>query len=337
MGFFKNLIMKEQDLKSIKKINQIEELLEYIKVFYPNLNVNQNRIVNFENALYNNYISLIGRILSYSPENMVMFLNDILVKFEIRNIKRIILNTILGKSKDTKRKQINYKAEVLLHHEEFFNKLLKLNTLDEILFHMEDTTYYKIIKEGLIYFRKNNEIFILEAFLDRKFYDNLIQNTEYFSKKERDIIIPYINLLIEIYNLKIIFRSIRNGLDIELIKQLTIERFLILNSKDLGELISSEDQMGFKNLLSKVLRQNKELAPYFPEKNFIYDSLLKNVFQIYKNYYFNSLDVAIDDFDARTILGIIELIMKKEFEINHAIMPSIIRILHKKFRILKNN
>ncbi|MGV9170976.1 MAG: V-type ATPase subunit [Promethearchaeia archaeon] len=337
MGFFKNLIMKEQDLKSIKKINQIEELLEYIKVFYPNLNVNQNRIFNFENALYNNYISLIGRILSYSPENMVMFLNDILVKFEIRNIKRIILNTILGKSKDTKRKQINYKAEVLLHHEEFFNKLLKLNTLDEILFHMEDTTYYKIIKEGLIYFRKNNEIFILEAFLDRKFYDNLIQNTEYFSKKERDIIIPYINLLIEIYNLKIIFRSIRNGLDIELIKQLTIERFLILNSKDLGELISSEDQMGFKNLLSKVLRQNKELAPYFPEKNFIYDSLLKNVFQIYKNYYFNSLDVAIDDFDARTILGIIELIMKKEFEINHAIMPSIIRILHKKFRILKNN
>ena len=58
---------------------------------------------------------------------------------------------------------------------------------------------------------------------------------------------------------------------------------------------------------------------------------------IYQDHYFSELDIAIDDFDSVTIAGILELLIKKEFEIKNHIIPMIIKILHQKFKILEMN
>ena len=73
---------------------------------------------------------------------------------------------------------------------DFINNLLQISSLDEIQLIMKNTRYYKAIREGLLYFKNYNEVFVFEAFLDQLYYLNLIREEKTFSRKEQ----PLINL-----------------------------------------------------------------------------------------------------------------------------------------------
>jgi len=198
IDYLKPLIIDDDTLLKLKRIYDIDDFMESIRPYYPNLDFKENTIEDIEVALNNNYIKLIGKILHYSPQNMRIFLRNYLMKFEIQNLKQIIISLILGINQEEKRKRINFLVEEYLDNTEFIEELLKFTSLDEIQLFLKRTKYNIAIREGILYFKKNKEIFILEAFLDQLYYKQLIIQLENLNRKEKTMISLFVKYKIKL-------------------------------------------------------------------------------------------------------------------------------------------
>ena len=233
IGYLKQLIMDDNTLQKLEEITDIKQFLEYISIFYPGLTVKSNTLEEIEKSLFHVYIKLIGRIIYICPRTMRIFLKDYLMKYEIMNIKRIILGTILGMNIDEKTLMVNMLVEKYLDNTTFMKELIEIPSLEEIQLFMKQTIYNKVIREGILYFRKTNEIFVLEAFLDQLFYNNLNEEIKFLTQKEKVMILPYLKYVSEIYNLRLIYRGIKNNIDKNLLIQLLVDNYLFMIERKL--------------------------------------------------------------------------------------------------------
>ncbi len=327
--------MEDITLQKFREITNIKQFIEYIRVYYPGLSFEEYTIGNIENALNETYIKLIGRIMYYSPKNMRIFLTNFLMKYEIRNIKNVILSTILRMSVKEKKKLVNYLVEKYLSNTEFINELAELNDLDEIQLFMKGTKYNRAVREGLLYFKKENEVFVLEAFLDRVYYVHLNNELKLLNNKERVMISLYVKFVTEIYNLNLIYRGIKNKIDKKLLSQFIVKNFLFLDGSKLEHLLSLTELEDFISVLNYYLSNNVKIKKYFISLTFNKKHLIWSIEKIYLNYYFKIFTEKIDDIEHQTIYRILEVIIKKDNEIRHHILPKVVSILHEKIRALK--
>ena len=264
---------------------------------------------------------------------MRRFLKDYLLKYEIINIKQIILGLIIGMSNEEKSKNVNFLIEEYLENTDFIKKLIELSSLDEVQLYMKPTQYNKAIREGILYFKNNNEIFILEAFLDQLYYINLLQREKTYNKKEKYMISLFNSFITEIYNINLIYRGLINKIDKNLLSQFIVNNYLFLDEKKIEIFLHQENLNDFFLKLDDLFGKIIELR---------YDINLSEIEhpiweleRLYKNYYFKKFKVEIDDIEYLTIYRILELIIKKEKEIKLEIIPNIVRIINKKFKSLK--
>ncbi|MHA1236007.1 MAG: V-type ATPase subunit, partial [Promethearchaeota archaeon] len=201
IDYLKNLIIDPETLRKFKTIYNIESFIETIRPYYPNLEIKEFTIENIEIALLDHYIRLVGKILNFSPQNMRIFLQSYLLKFEIQNLKQIVIGLILGIDYEEKRKNVNFLVETYLDNTEFIEEMLKLTNLDEIQLFLK-------IREGLLYYIKKKEIFVLEAFLDQLYYTRLRDQVKRLNKKEEIMISLLVKYKTEVYNLNVIYRGI---------------------------------------------------------------------------------------------------------------------------------
>lgn len=329
------MIIDNTTLVDIKKINNINEFIESIKIFYPNLKIKEFTIGKIELALYHNYIKLIGKIMLYSPPNMRSFLRNYLLKFELINIKNIIISSILGLDLEEKKRKVNFLVEEYLENTEFIEDLLKISSLEEIQLFMKKTKYYIPIREGISYFTNYNEIFVLEAFLDQFYYENLQSQLKSLKPKEKKIITLFVKYKTELYNINVIYRGIKNNIERELLSQFLINSYLFLDRGKIDYLLNLDDVEVFIKLIAEYIANVREIKQYY--KNVYIDEkhLIRSIEQLYLNYYFKHFKVKIDDIDLITIFRIIEVLIRKEEEIQFKMIPMVVNILHEKYRKLK--
>jgi vacuolar-type H+-ATPase subunit C/Vma6 len=309
--------------------------MESLRPYYPNLDFKENTIEDIEVALKNNYIKLIGKILHYSPQNMRIFLRNYLLSYEIQNLKQIIISLILGINQEEKRKRINFLVEEYLDNTEFIEELLKFTSLDEIQLFLKRTKYNIAIREGILYFKKNKEIFILEAFLDQLYYKQLNVQLENLNKKEKIMISLFVKYKTEIYNINMIYRGIKNNIDRKLLSQFLVNNYLFLNENKLEHLLNLDSLDEFISVIEDYLKNIKEIKPFFIKIRINQKHLIRSIEQFYITYYFKNFEIKIDDIDFFTIYKILEILIKKEKEIKFDILPKVIKILHYKFKALK--
>jgi len=319
----------------LKTIYDIETFIETIKPFYPNIEVKDYTIEEIEGVLFNNYIQLIGKIQQFSPLNMRKFLRNYLMKFEIQNIKLVIISLIIGMKQEERRKNINFLVEVYLDNTEFIEDLLKLTTLDEIQIYLKKSLYYIPIREGLLYFKKNKEIFVLEAFLDQLYYNHLREQVKNLNKKEKIMISLFVKYKTEIYNLNVIFRGIKNKIDRKLLSQFLVDDYLFLNEDKLNYLLNLNTPGEFLSNVELYLRNITKVEHIFITLKIDTKHIIRSIEQFYITYYFKKFKIKIDDIDFFTIYKILEVLIKKEKEIKFDILPRVIKIIHKKFKLLK--
>jgi vacuolar-type H+-ATPase subunit C/Vma6 len=320
----------------LRKFDDIKDFIEFISPYYPEIKISDYDIVEIEHALFHILIKLIGRVLYFSPENMKLFLKAYLLKYEIANIKQIILGSIIGISKSEKSERVNYLVEEFLERSEFVKDLIEIINLEEIQLYMKNTRYNKPIREGLLYFKNNNEIFVLEAFLDKLYYENLISTKPFYDRKEKAMISLFIDYSTEVYNLRILARAIINNFDKNLISQLLVKNYLFLNQKKINTLLEFTNIDEYITQIQTYLNSILELKDLYIPININKKHLRWSFEGIYQNYYFKKFHLKIDDFEYYTIYRILELIIKKEKEIKFNIMPNVIRIIHEKYESLKN-
>lgn len=336
MSLLKQLIIDDNSLQKLEEISNIEEFIEFISPYYPNLSIKEYTIEEIEQALYHIYFKLIGKIMQYSPPNMRSILRDYLLKYEIMNIKQIILGSILGMSIEEKKKNVNYLIEEYLENVDFIEDLIKISSLDEIQLFMKQTRYNRAVREGILYFRKNNEIFVLESFLDQLYYRNLIKKKHTFNKKENVMINLFVDYVSEIYNLNIIYRGIKNKIDKKLLAQFLVNNYLFLNAYNINYLLNLDDVNDFISVIYNYFKKNKEINPFFRIFGLNEKHILLSLEKLFQKYYFKKFQVKIDDIDFLTIYKILELVIKKENEIRFIIIPKVVKITHEKFRNLKS-
>ncbi|MFX1377336.1 MAG: V0D/AC39 family V-type ATPase subunit [Promethearchaeota archaeon] len=321
-------------LKKLEDITKIEELIEFIKRFYPGLTVDTFTIEEIERLLFHTYIKLIGRITVNSPRTMRLFLRNYLMKYEIMNIKNVILGTILGMDIKEKSKMVNKLVEKYLNNTDFINGLLEITSLDQIQLYLKNTIYNKAVREGILYFRNTNEIFVLEAFLDRLYYKVLGDIVKFLSPKEKIMISVYVKYKSEIYNLNIIYRGIKNNVDRNLLSQFLISNFIFLNQEILNHLLSLTNIDEFITLLSEFLTKKKEIRINiirFPLKG---EHLIWEIERLYLDYFFKKFHIKIDDIEYQSIFRIMEILIRKENEIKIHVLPKVVEIIHEKYKVL---
>jgi len=327
--------MDEQSLQDLKKLRNIQEIIDFIRPYYPDLNITKFKIGEIEKALYHIYIKLIGKIILFSPMSMRNFLKFYLLKYEIMNIKQLIIGSIVGLSKKEKSKNINFLVEEYLENTDFIKKLNELSNLSEIQLLMRRTKYNKAVREGLLYFKNNNEIFVLEAFLDRLYYENLLKQKKLYNKKESSIINSFINWIIEIYNLKMIYRGIKNNIEPKILIQFIIHNYHFFNRQELNNLINLRNVNDFFDEVEAYLRNIESIKDLTKRIRFKREHFIWSLEGLYQNFFFKKLKIKTDDIDLITIFRIIELLIRKDKEIRFDILPHVINVLNAKYDILE--
>ncbi|MBY9011294.1 MAG: V-type ATPase subunit [Candidatus Lokiarchaeota archaeon] len=335
IDYLKNLIIDDDTLSRLKTIYDIETFIETIKPFYPNIEVKEFTIEEIEGVLFNNYIQLIGKIQQFSPINMRNFLRNYLMKFEIQNIKQVIISLIIGMKQEERRSNINFLVEVYLDNTEFIEDLLKLTTVDEIQIYLKKSLYNIPIREGLLYFKKNKEIFVLEAFLDQLYFNHLNEQVKNLDKKEKIMISLFVKYKTEIYNLNLIYRGIKNRIDKKLLSQFLVDNYLFLNEDKLKYLLNQDNPEDFLSIVDLYLKNITKADQIFITLKIDTKHIIRSIEQFYITYYFKKFKIKIDDIDFSTISKILEVLIKKEKEIKFDILPRVIKIIHKKFKVLK--
>jgi len=335
IAFLKQLIMDEFTLQKLKGITEIKQLIEFIRNYYPGLSFDTYTIEDIEVALNETYIKLIGRILSYSPTGMKKFLRSYLLKYEIRNIKNIILGAILGMSANEKLSMVNQTAEIYLSNTDFIKGLTQINSLDGIQLYMKNTKYNRAMREGLLYFKNENEVFVLEAFLDQLYYENLKKEIKHLNKKEKKMISLYVKYTTEIYNLNTIYRGIINEINPKLLSQFLVDNFLFLDKGKLENLLNLTNIDDFISLLTQYYSKITDIRLYFITSTLNVKHLIWSIEKIYVDYYFKTFKIKIDDIDYQTIFRILEVLIKKDDEIRLYVLPKVVKILQSKFKLLK--
>jgi len=327
--------MDDQSLQELKKLKNIQEIVDFIRPYYPDINISKFQIGEIERALYHIYIKLIGKIMLFSPISMRNFLKFFLLKYEIMNIKQLIIGSIIGLSKKEKSKNINFLVEEYLDNTDFIKKLSELSDLSEIQLLMRRTKYNKAIREGILYFKNNNEIFVLEAFLDRLYYETLLKQKRIYNKKERTIINSFINLIVEIYNLKMIYRGIKNKIEPKLLIQFIVHNYQFLNQQVIKNLVNLKDVNIFFDKVEKYLKSVADLKVLTKRISFKREHFIWSLEGLYQQYFFNKLKIKVDDIEYITIFRIMELLIRKDKEIRFDILPLVIKILNAKYDILE--
>lgn len=333
IGSLKQLIIDEVTLDKLKDFDEIEGFLNYIEPFYPDLNIKENNIEEIEKALFHFFFKLIGKLISVSPINMRRFLKDYLVKYEIMNIKQIILGFIIGIDKEEISKNVNFLIEEYLENTDLIKKIIEVKTLDEIQLYMKPTKYNKVIREGFLYFKNYNEIFVLEAFLDQLYYENLLKREHILNRKEKSMISLFNSINIEIYNINTIYRGIINNIDKKLLSQFIINNYLFLKEDEMDNLLNQKTLNDFFSTINEYLGAVHELQYKF--KALELEHPLWELERMYKNYYFTKIKHVTDDIESLAIFGILELIIKKEKEIKLEILPIVVSLINKKYDSLK--
>ncbi|MFX1572941.1 MAG: V-type ATPase subunit [Promethearchaeota archaeon] len=332
MGFLKQLVLDDIALQHLKVLRDIQEFIGFIEPYYPDLKVNDYTIEEIEMALYHIFFKLIGKIISFSPLNMRRFLKDYLLKYEIMNIKQIILGLIIGMTNEEKSKNVNFLIEEYLENTDFIKKLIEISSLEEIQLYMKKTIYNKAIREGILYFKNNNEIFVLEAFLDQLYYFILLRRENMYNKKEKNMISLFNSFKTEIYNINLMYRGIINGIDKNLLSQFIVNNYLFLDENKINVLLDQKNLNDFFLELDIILRKIIELKYFINISE--EEHPMWELERLYEQYYFKKVKITFEDIEHLTIYRILELIIKKEKEINLEIIPNVVRIINRKFKSL---
>jgi vacuolar-type H+-ATPase subunit C/Vma6 len=91
----KNLIMNSEEIERMNSYTDLVSLFEFCKNFYPGLNPSEKSVVALEKNLWDIYFQIVEKIIYASPTAIERFVKAIMIRFEVWNIKIIILSMII--------------------------------------------------------------------------------------------------------------------------------------------------------------------------------------------------------------------------------------------------
>ncbi len=160
-----------------------------------------NSIENIEYSLLSHLIMTFQNLLSdIHNKTLKKFISYLLQKYEIKNLKNVLR---LWYKKDNSLLDYIYKKQII--HKINYEAIFSADTFDEILNLLSDTPYHSLLKKE-DEFKKENSLFILEAALDKYYYNLIFNHLHFLNNRDKKIIKKFYGFEIDIKNFLLMMR-----------------------------------------------------------------------------------------------------------------------------------
>lgn len=313
----KAISISPAEYRALGRIKEVPELLMSLERFFPgisDLRGENLNLIEIEKKLFQIYFKIYEKILISSPDMMQNFLKSLLVRFEIWNIKTYLMGMLANVDLDHIREEILIEPEKILQRINFIDQLLKRTNFQDGIKYLKTTRYAKIVERGMYYFDQKKEVFLLEALLDKYFVTQTLGSLSNYAGLEQDLFDDYIDILVQKYNLTLIYRCIRNKVPLDLLKQLVLPKGSIFNKKILEYLVAAKTIKDFYEIVSEVVKTKPILHSAL--KNLSPENPIKPILSIFNKRVFQIVPVRAGmDLETRTIEKVLMFIFNKENEI----------------------
>ncbi len=222
-------IIEAQNLEEVK--NYLRGVPDYAKYIdqYP-----------LEKALDTQLAETYDLIARITPDNSKETFKFLLKKWDIRNIKSIIIAKEAGLSTDQT-------LELIVPFGELSDKLdslIEADTVTEVLNGLEGTEYPKILEDAIPIYNETGLLLPLEASLDKYLLKNLLRASATPEDDNTNYLHNYIGTMVDVANIKIIIRAKADNLKYDDIEPYMISDGYQVREWKLKELMEAEDIAG---------------------------------------------------------------------------------------------
>lgn len=238
-------ILESQSLEEVKNyLRGIPDYAKYIDEF------------PLEKALDTQLAETYDLVARIAPDNSKDAFNFLLKKWDIRNIKSIIIAKEAGLDADETMNLLVPFGEL----SDKLNTLVDAENVTEVLNGLEGTDYAPILEDALPVYQETGILLPLEASLDKYLLENLLRTAATPEDDNTAYLHEYIGNIVDISNIKIILRAKADGLNFEDIEPYMISNGYQVREWKLKDLMESEDVAGVVNGL-----EGTDYAPMLSE------------------------------------------------------------------------
>lgn len=225
-------ILESQNIEEVKNyLRGIPEYAKYIDEF------------PLEKALDTQLAETYDLIARIAPDNSKDAFTFLLKKWDIRNIKSIVIAKEAGLDQDETMDLLVPFGEL----SDRLNTLVDTDNVDEVLNGLEGTDYAPILEDSLPKYKETGILLPLEASLDKYLLENLLKTAATPEDDNTSYLHEYVGNLVDISNIKIILRAKADGLKFEDIEPYMISDGYQVREWKLKDLMESEDVAGVVN------------------------------------------------------------------------------------------
>ena len=234
----KGRLFTEKQFSEIIESENIEEIKNYLRGFpdYAKY-IDKYPIEKALNTQLAETYDLMARI---SPDNSKEAFKFLLKKWDIENIKSIIIAKEAGLSKDETVDMVVPFGEI----SDRLDVLIDTENVGEIINSLDGTDYSQILEDAIPAYEKTGLILPLEASMDKYLLENLLKSVATPEDDNRSLLHKYVGNIIDVNNIKIIIRAKADGLKFDDIEPYMISDGYQIREWKLKDLMEAEDING---------------------------------------------------------------------------------------------
>ena len=222
-------IIESQNLEEVKNyLRGVPDYAKYVDM-YP-----------LEKALDTQLAETYDLIARITPENSKETFKFLLKKWDIKNIKSILIAKKAGLSSDET-------LELIVPFGELSDKLdslIESDTVTEVLNGLEGTEYPKILENAIPVYNETGLLLPIEASLDKYLLQNLLRASATPEDDNTNYLHIYVGTMVDVANIKIIIRAKADNLMYDDIEPYMISDGYQIREWKLKELMEAEDIAG---------------------------------------------------------------------------------------------
>ncbi len=222
-------IVESQNIEEVKNyLRGIPDYAKYIDV-YP-----------LEKALDTQLAETYDLVARITPDNSKDIFNFLLKKWDIKNIKSIIIAKQAGLSQEETLNLIVPFGAL----SDKLDSLIEADNVTEVLNGLEGTEYPKILEDAIPIYNETGLLLPIEASLDKYLLQNLLRTSATPEDDNTLLLHNYVGTMVDVANIKIILRAKADDLKYEDIESYMISDGYQIREWKLKELMEAEDVAG---------------------------------------------------------------------------------------------
>jgi len=222
-------IVESQNIEEVKNyLRGVPDYAKYIDM-YP-----------LEKALDTQLAETYDLIARITPDNSKEVFKFLLKKWDIKNIKSIIIAKKAGLSpEETLNLIVPFGALT-----DKLDSLIEADNVTEVLNGLEGTEYPKILEDAIPIYNETGLLLPLEASLDKYLLQNLLRTSATPEDDNTSLLHNYVGTMVDVANIKIIMRAKADDLKYDDIESYMISDGYQIREWKLKELMETEDVAG---------------------------------------------------------------------------------------------